>query len=144
MQVQGEDGESMSGEQVASLDDTEHARFAELHVSGTATGKSKYFRLHLHLLARLARAHDAKRLRTLHDDTQSWASFESAPIGISRKTAGNAPCRAPGPRANAGDADARASPQALTVCVVSNAECASGGPRRAPRPAQAPPEPPDG
>lgn len=85
MQVQGEDGESMSGEQVASLDDTEHARFAELHVTGTATGKSKYFRLHLHLLARLARAHDAKRLRTLHDDTQSWASFESAPIGIISK-----------------------------------------------------------
>ncbi|WFD33850.1 hypothetical protein MCUN1_000673 [Malassezia cuniculi] len=90
MQVQGEDGESMSGEQLALLDDTAHARFTELHVTGT--GKSKYFRLHLHLLSpRQTRMHDTKRLKTLHSDTTSWASFDSAPIGIiskpSKKTA---------------------------------------------------------
>lgn len=89
MQVQGEDGESLSGEQVVLLDDTSHARFSELYVTGT--GKSKNFRLHLHLLSPRVRMHAAKRIKATHTDTRSWATFDSAPIGIiskpSKKTA---------------------------------------------------------
>lgn len=89
MQVQGEDGDSFSGEQMAPLDETGHARFTELHVTGT--GKAKSFRLQLHLLtprdgalptkrARLGASGDAAAIRSA-----SWASFDSAPIGIISK-----------------------------------------------------------
>ncbi|WFD29198.1 hypothetical protein MSPP1_000204 [Malassezia sp. CBS 17886] len=96
MQVQGEDGDRFSGEQLAMLDDTRHARFNELHVTGT--GKAKSFRLHLHMLHPHGGrdAHSAaKRMRLAHappgappaapPGNASWATFDSAPIGIISK-----------------------------------------------------------
>ncbi|KAL4399911.1 RNA polymerase II-specific DNA-binding transcription factor [Malassezia pachydermatis] len=88
MQVQGEDSDSFSGEQVSPLDDTQHARFTELHVTGT--GKAKSFRLQLHLLAPHDGPEPTKRMRLGHGETAavrstSWASFDSAPIGIISK-----------------------------------------------------------
>ncbi|WFD02921.1 hypothetical protein MOBT1_001609 [Malassezia obtusa] len=85
MQIQGEDGERFSGEQCAHLDETQSARFTELHVTGT--GKAKSFRLQLHLAARLdAEARDAKRARAEPEvPAGTWASFDSAPIGIISK-----------------------------------------------------------
>ena len=103
MQVQGEDGESFSGEQLALLDEEQHARFTELHVTGT--GKAKSFRLQLHLLVPRDAQNDAnefpKRIRLAHGmeaaaaapaaAAASWATLDSAPIGIiskpSKKTA---------------------------------------------------------
>ncbi|PKI85942.1 hypothetical protein MVES_000576 [Malassezia vespertilionis] len=100
VQVQGEEGDHLSGEQLAVLDEAHQARFTELHVTGT--GKAKSFRLLLHLLASDDKgpARDAKRARLSDDaDTRTarllesacWASFASAPIGIiskpSKKTA---------------------------------------------------------
>lgn len=85
MQIQSEDGERFSGEQLAALDEAHQARFTELHVTGT--GKAKSFRLQLHLLARREQeAREAKRQRVdEHDTSASWASFDSAPIGIISK-----------------------------------------------------------
>ncbi|WFD25686.1 hypothetical protein MNAN1_000650 [Malassezia nana] len=88
MQVQGEDGDSFSGEQMAALDDAQQARFSELHVTGT--GKAKSFRLQLHLLTPREGAEPTKRLRLGPSDAAavrgaSWASFDSAPIGIISK-----------------------------------------------------------
>lgn len=88
MQVQGEDGDSFSGEQIAALDDAQQARFSELHVTGT--GKAKCFRLQLHLLTPREGAEPTKRLRLGSSDSAavrgaSWASFDSAPIGIISK-----------------------------------------------------------
>lgn len=90
MQVQGEDGDSFSGEQMTSLDDSGHARFTELHVTGT--GKAKSFRLQLHLLAPRDDAAPIKRMRlglglsdTAAVRNASWACFDSAPIGIISK-----------------------------------------------------------
>lgn len=89
MQVQGEDGDSFSGEQMTPLDETGHARFTELHVTGT--GKAKSFRLQLHLLSPRDGSAPTKRLRlgagsdATISRSASWASFDSAPIGIISK-----------------------------------------------------------
>ena len=89
MQVQGEDGDSFSGEQMTPLDETGHARFTELHVTGT--GKAKSFRLQLHLLSPRDGSAPTKRIRVgtgsdaAISRSASWASFDSAPIGIISK-----------------------------------------------------------
>lgn len=88
MQVQSEDGDSLSGEQLASLDETSQARFTELHVTGT--GKAKSFRLLLHALVPRDGSEPTKRLRLGGGSAAlvrgpSWASLESAPIGIISK-----------------------------------------------------------
>lgn len=88
MQVHGEDGDSVSGEQTATLDESARARFTELHVTGT--GKAKSFRLHLHILAPRDAGEPTKRLRLSTGDAvptrgTSWARFDSAPIGIISK-----------------------------------------------------------
>lgn len=79
MHTDSEDGEQVSGEQVAALDATHQARFTELHVTGT--GKAKSFRLQLHLLAGRAAAPPRRASGT----AGAWARFESAPIGIISK-----------------------------------------------------------